>query len=144
MTDAATETVTQPDNAPNPSAIPPDIEADLIITEQAFGTEELSSYGTILKSLAPVPQVVLNTLDAGTIELRDEDYVFMACPIGEVTCHLRLEDNMARGTVVLPRRHDSGWRHAVAHGYIVELGLLGKHEHEHGHAGGAKAGEERS
>lgn len=127
--------------AARPSAIPEGIEADLIITEQAFGTEELSSYGTILGSLAPTPQVVLNTLDAGAIELRDEDYVFMACPIGEVNCHLRLEDNMARGTVVLPRRPDSGWRNAVAHGYTVELKLLGRREESHA---GRKAGEEGS
>lgn len=123
--------------AARPSAVPPEAhaQADLIITEQAFGTEELSSYGRILRSLAPSPQVVLNTLDAGAIELREEDQVLMACPVGQVDCHLRMEDNMARSTVVLPRRPDSGWRHAVAHGYIVELGLLRKGGRTPGHGG---------
>ncbi|WP_243361421.1 NADH-quinone oxidoreductase subunit NuoG [Fundidesulfovibrio terrae] len=122
-----------PDVAPGasldarPSPIPPDLAADLIITEQAFGTEELSSYGTILKSLAPTPQVVLHTLDANTIELREEDFVLLSCGTGPVNCYLRMVDNMARSTVVLPRRHDSGWRHAVASGYTVQLELLRKH-----------------
>jgi len=126
--------------AARPSAIPPEAytQADLIITEQAFGTEELSSYGSILKSLAPSPQVVLNTLDAGSIELREEDQVLMACPIGQVDCFLRMADNMARSTVVLPRRADSGWRHAVAHGYIVELALLKKGEETPGHGHGGE------
>jgi NADH-quinone oxidoreductase subunit G len=110
-----------------PSAVPPGLTADLIITEQAFGTEELSSYGTILKSLAPAPQVVLHTLDAHTIELREEDFVLLSCGAGPVNCYLRMVDNMARETVVLPRRHDSGWRHAVATGYTVQLDLLRKH-----------------
>jgi NADH-quinone oxidoreductase subunit G len=107
-----------------PSAVPPDMGADLIITEQAFGTEELSSYGTILKSLSPLPQVVLHTLDASTIELRDEEYVHMACGTGEVQCYARMVDNMARSTVVLPRRPDSGWQYATADGYVVELSIL--------------------
>ena len=119
-----------PDKAPGasfaarPSPVPQDLGADLIITEQAFGTEELSSYGSILKSLAPSPQVVLHTLDASTIELREEDFVLLSCGTGPVNCYLRMVDNMARATVVLPRRPDSGWRHAVASGYTVQLDLL--------------------
>ena len=124
------QTLALPETAPGarldarPSAVPPDLGADLIITEQAFGTEELSSYGSILKSLSPLPQVVLHTLDASTIELREEESVHMACPIGEVHCFVRTVDNMARSTVVLPRRPDSGWQYATANGYVVELSIL--------------------
>ena len=109
-----------------PSSVPPDMGADLVITEQAFGTEELSSYGSILMSLSPQPQVVLNTLDAHTIELREEDFVHLACGTGTVQCYVRMMDNMARSTVVLPRRPDSGWQNATASGYTVELKLLRK------------------
>lgn len=116
-----------PGLAARPSAPAPDSGADLIITEQAFGTEELSSYGTILKSLAPTPQVVLHSLDATTIALREGDYVHMACEIGAVQCSVRMVENMARSTVVLPRRDDSGWQYATANGYTVELSLLHKH-----------------
>ena len=115
-----------------PSPVPPDLGADLIITEQAFGTEELSSYGTILKSLAPLPQMVLHTNDASTIALRDQDSVLLSCGSGPASCYLRLVDNMARATVVLPRRPDSGWRHAVAHGYTIELALLSKQPEKSG------------
>jgi NADH-quinone oxidoreductase subunit G len=112
--------------AARPSTSPPADHADIIVTEQAFGTEELSSYGSILKSLAPSPQVVINARDAGAIKLRDEDFVNWTCPMGQVSCYSRLVDNMARSTVVLPRRPDSGWRHAVADGFTVELKLLSK------------------
>ena len=112
--------------AARPSSVPPDLGADLVITEQAFGTEELSSYGSILKSLSPEPQVVLNTLDAHTIELREEDFVHLACGTGTVQCYVRMMDNMARSTVVLPRRPDSGWQNATTNGYTVELKLLRK------------------
>jgi NADH-quinone oxidoreductase subunit G len=129
-----------PDTAPGatlearPSSVPPDLGADLIITEQAFGTEELSSYGSILKSLAPSPQMVLHTKDASTIALRDEDSVLLSCGPGPASCYLRMVDNMARDTVVLPRRPDSGWRHAVANGYTIELALLGKQAEKSGEA----------
>jgi len=129
-----------PDTAPGatldarPSPVPPDLGADLIITEQAFGTEELSSYGGILKSLAPSPQMVLHTKDASTIALRDEDSVLLSCGSGPASCYLRMVDNMARDTVVLPRRPDSGWRHAVANGYTIELALLGKQAEKSGEA----------
>jgi NADH-quinone oxidoreductase subunit G len=129
-----------PDAAPGatlgarPSPVPPDLGADLIITEQAFGTEELSSYGTILKSLAPSPQMVLHTKDASTIALRDEDAVLLSCGSGPASCYLRMVDNMARETVVLPRRPDSGWRHAVANGYTIELALLSKQADKSGEA----------
>ena len=113
--------------AARPSPTVHDNGPDLIITEQAFGTEELSSYGTILKSLAPTPQVVLHSQDAATIELREGDYVHMACGLDSVKCSVRMEDNMARSTVVLPRRDDSGWQYATAHGHTVELSLLHKH-----------------
>lgn len=129
-----------PDTAPGasldarPASVPPDLGADLIITEQAFGTEELSSYGSILKSLAPLPQMVLHTKDASIIALRDEDSVLLSCGSGPASCYLRMVDNMARATVVLPRRPDSGWRHAVANGYTIELALLRRQPDKSGEA----------
>ena len=112
--------------AARPSAPGPDKGADLIITEQAFGTEELSSYGTILKSLAPSPQIILHPLDADAIKLRDEDSVHLSCPVSQASHYVRLEEDMARATVVMPRRSDSGWRYTVAHQGTVELAILAK------------------
>ncbi|GFK92449.1 NADH-quinone oxidoreductase subunit G [Fundidesulfovibrio magnetotacticus] len=112
--------------AARPSPVPENLAVDLLITEQAFGTEELSSYGSILKALAPHPQVVLHEEDAATIELRQDEQVHLACAIGDAHCFVRMAANMARSTVVVPRRPDSGWQSAVARGYIVELSHLEK------------------
>ena len=138
--DAVADDVTvdvAPDIAAVAGSATPAAGADLILTETAFGTEELSSYGSILKSLSPEPEIILHALDAQAIEIRDEDYVHMACAEGRVGCFVRTADNMARGTVILPRRADIGWQRATAGGTVVEFSSLSPQK-QTPHAPGAK------
>jgi hypothetical protein len=91
----------------------------------AFGTEELSSYGAIWKSLAPYPEVVLHTLDARIIQLEDEQRVHIACgPDASAACFVRTADNMAQGAAILPRRPDIAWQRVTIRGRAVDISAL--------------------
>jgi len=101
--------------AARPGVLPAIGGVDLILTEMAFGTEELSCYGSIWKSVAPDPEVLLNTLDAESIKVSDEQHIHITCGADDsLGCFVRTAQNMARGAAILPRRPDIAWQRVTA------------------------------
>lgn len=83
---------------------------ELILTEAVFGTEELSSYAAPIQQAAPEPFIRLQAEDAAALGLRDSDTAILHLDRGKMKIGVRVSDDMARGTVVLPRHHRLAWQ----------------------------------
>lgn len=83
---------------------------ELILTEAVFGTEELSSYAAPIQQAAPEPFICLQAEDAAALGLRDSDTAILHLDRGKMKIGVRVSDDMARGTVVLPRHHRLAWQ----------------------------------
>jgi len=87
-----------------------DDRLELIAVEWIFGTEELSSYSACLTDLAGSPGIFMCRTDAQKLNLAAGDMVSLELDSGTLEANLRIVDNMAAGTLVMPRHKDLDWQ----------------------------------
>jgi NADH-quinone oxidoreductase subunit G len=83
---------------------------ELIAVERTFGTEELSSYSECLADLEEGPSIFICRTDAEKLNLAEGDMVSLELDSGKLEVNLRTAENMAAGTLVIPRHKDLGWQ----------------------------------
>jgi NADH-quinone oxidoreductase subunit G len=87
-----------------------DDDLELIAVERTFGTEELSAYSACLTDLEEGPGIFICQTDAQKLNLIEGDRVSLELDGGKLEANLRIADNMAAGTLVIPRHKDLDWQ----------------------------------
>ena len=95
--------------APAQSERSPD-ELDLLLVDWTFGTEELSVYSETIRKVEREPFLMIHAADADHAGLSDGESVSIELNGGALQVDLRVSQNMARGTAVLPRHHRLEWQ----------------------------------
>ena len=85
-------------------------QLELLLTEQTFGTEELSGHSPIIQKVEREPHLMLHPDTAAELGLNPGDRVAVHLPGGEVTVSLATADHMARRVAVLPRHRCLAWQ----------------------------------
>jgi NADH-quinone oxidoreductase subunit G len=83
---------------------------ELIPAERTFGTEELSAHSACLNHLAGRPFILMHSSDAQKLRLSDGERLSIALHGGALEALLRTADNMAPGTLIIPRHKDLDWQ----------------------------------
>lgn len=83
---------------------------ELIPVEWTFGTEELSAHCECLRDLAGKPCIFMRRSDAEDLNLTDGDQLSIELDRGIIEAKLRAENDMASGTLVIPRHKDLDWQ----------------------------------
>jgi NADH-quinone oxidoreductase subunit G len=83
---------------------------ELIPVEWTFGTEELSAHSACLKDLGGIPGIFMNRNDAQKLNLTNGDRLSIELDSGAIEAKLQAEDDMAAGTLVIPRHKDLDWQ----------------------------------
>jgi NADH-quinone oxidoreductase subunit G len=87
-----------------------DDRLELITVERAFGTEELSCCSACLADLVESPCILMCRTDARELSLAAGDKVSLELDGGTLDANLQIADNMAAGTLVIPRHKALGWQ----------------------------------
>ncbi len=87
-----------------------DERLELIAVERTFGTEELSSYSECLTDLEGRPGIFMCRTDAEKLNLMAGDTVSIELDGGTLEANLRVADNMAAGTLIIPRHKNLDWQ----------------------------------
>lgn len=82
----------------------------LLLTEQTFGTEELSADSPPLKPLVPAPQAFLHSADAIRLGLTNGGDMIIQTSQGLIQVQLSVQDQMAAGVLILPRYRQLAWQ----------------------------------
>ncbi len=87
---------------------------ELITVDWTFGTEELSARSPYLGQVEKEPCVLMQSADAARLGLADGDNIVVRSDAGEINVPVAVKDNMASGTLVLPRHRRLVWQYAGA------------------------------
>ena len=87
-----------------------DDRLELIAVDWIFGTEELSSYSECLTDLEGSPGIFMCRTDAEKLNLTGGDRVAIELDRGTLEAKLRVKDNMAAGTLIIPRSKNLDWQ----------------------------------
>ena len=87
-----------------------DDRLELIDVEWIFGTEELSSYSKCLTELEGSPGIFICRSDAENLNLTDGDSVTIELESGTLAANIRVKENMAAGTLGIPRHKNLDWQ----------------------------------
>ena len=83
---------------------------ELLLTQQTFGTEELSAYAHPARMGEKAPKLMMHPEDARRLNLADQDRMGLSLDRGEVIGELKITSNMARGVMILPRQRGLHWQ----------------------------------
>jgi len=82
----------------------------LLAVDWTFGTEELCRYSPCLQEREEDPCLLVQIDDAAMLELADGDTAVIETDSGSVRLPVKVMENMAVGTVVLPRHRRIDWQ----------------------------------
>jgi NADH-quinone oxidoreductase subunit G len=101
-----------------PGAPHSDVQSDggleLITVDWTFGTEELSVRSPHLRQAEKEPCLLLSEKDADRLGISHGDRVAIRSDAGTIEVHAAPAENMAPGTLVLPRHHGLEWQQLKA------------------------------
>lgn len=100
--------VGSPVNAPAPGCLVP------LLVDWTFGTEELSSYSTVLEPAEQAPHLTVHEEDAAAAEIADGDHAPIALANTTIRLPVRVCSNMTRGILIVPRHRRVPWREIVS------------------------------
>ena len=83
---------------------------EFILSDQTFGTEELSCYSRWTRQAEPAPCFLMHPNDANRLGLSDGDRIAIGLRGDEVTMDVHIHRNMATGVVITPRHHRVAWQ----------------------------------
>jgi NADH-quinone oxidoreductase subunit G len=97
-------------NQPNKGGSDADDRLELIAVDWLFGTEELSSYSECLTDLEGSPGIFMCRTDAQKLNLTAGDRLAIELGRGTLEANLRVKENMAAGTLIIPRHKNLDWQ----------------------------------
>jgi NADH-quinone oxidoreductase subunit G len=83
---------------------------ELLLVDWTFGTEELSGYSKYIQQAENSPCLLMSTKDAERLNLNDKEWVVLSLHGGPLEVNLSVRENMAQGTLVLPRHRQLDWQ----------------------------------
>jgi NADH-quinone oxidoreductase subunit G len=87
-----------------------DDDFELLLVDRTFGTEELSSLSPCLRELEREPCLGMHADQAETMGLEDGDLLEIDTKTGSLRVELCRADNIAPGTLILPRHRALAWQ----------------------------------
>jgi NADH-quinone oxidoreductase subunit G len=87
-----------------------DGELELLLTDWAFGTEELSAYSEYIRQVEKEPCLLMHPRDASRAGLKDKERITLHLDRGPVEVELRVADHVAPGVIVLPKHRRLRWQ----------------------------------
>ncbi|MFA5111504.1 MAG: molybdopterin dinucleotide binding domain-containing protein, partial [Desulfobaccales bacterium] len=95
---------------PQPPEEPPAAEAELLLVDWTFGTEELAAYSPLIRAVEAEPVLCMHPEDAARSGLAAGDRAAIHLPRGSLGVTVKLAPAMAPGVVALPRHRRLDWR----------------------------------
>jgi NADH-quinone oxidoreductase subunit G len=83
---------------------------ELLFVDWTFGTEELSGYSPHIQQVEKAPCLFMHPKDAMKAGLKDKDRVTLQLDGGPLEIEVWIAENMASGTMVLPRHRQIQWQ----------------------------------
>jgi NADH-quinone oxidoreductase subunit G len=83
---------------------------ELLLVDWTFGTEELSGYSKYIQQVEKSPCLLVSKKDAERLNLNDKEKVVLSLHRGPLEVKLSVRENMAQGTMVLPRHRQLQWQ----------------------------------
>jgi anaerobic selenocysteine-containing dehydrogenase len=83
---------------------------ELMLVDQMFGTEELSSYSQFAREAEKPPRLIMNTSDAERLGLTQGNRVSLQVKGVNIEAGLQCAETMAAGVMVLPRHGGIPWQ----------------------------------
>lgn len=129
-----------PASLPPPAEVPRPGMVEILATQRLFGTEELAGYGTLAQDPQPLPEIYLHVDHAAELGAEDGDVVLVPFHTGLLRGVLRPRTDMARQTLVVPRRPGTGssgngaWLWPGAEPQLLALRRIWKEPRHHGPA----------
>jgi NADH-quinone oxidoreductase subunit G len=93
-----------------PEAPPPEDVLELLLVDETYGTEELSSYSSFTRQVEELPRLLISSHDLCRLGLCTGGKVDLQLPGGTITVELKAEENQAPGVLVLPRHRALAWQ----------------------------------
>jgi NADH-quinone oxidoreductase subunit G len=123
--------IPHPDLPPEPDGAAAEDGITLILTDQTFGTEELSRFSPCLRELESAPFAVMHVSDSAEIGISDGDMLAIKSASkegarGSVSLVLRTASNMAKGVLVVPKHRKIAWQRLGRNGDVIDKKRLSK------------------
>jgi predicted molibdopterin-dependent oxidoreductase YjgC len=83
---------------------------ELLLADQTFGTEELSTYSPVIQQAEKTPCLFMHPKDAAKAGLNNKDRVTLHLEGGPLEIEVSVAENMAPGVMVLPRHRQIHWQ----------------------------------
>jgi NADH-quinone oxidoreductase subunit G len=83
---------------------------ELLLVDWTFGTEELSGYSPYIQQVEKAPYLCMHPKDAMRAGLKDKDRVTLHLDGGPLEIDMSTRENMAQGTLILPRHRKLLWQ----------------------------------
>jgi len=96
-------------------------ELELLLVEWTFGTEELACYSPLLREVENEPVLCMHEDDAAAASVADGDWVRIHPGEGSLDLPVRISDNAAKGTVVLPKHRRIVWQRIKEHPVFISI-----------------------
>jgi NADH-quinone oxidoreductase subunit G len=103
-------------------------DLELITVELTFGTEELSIHSPYLRQMEKAPCLFLSIKDADRLGISHGDSIAVRSDAGTIDVHAAVVENMADGTLVLPRHHRLDWQYLKALNITLSIDQIYKME----------------
>lgn len=81
-----------------------------LVVDRTFGSEELSTYSTVLDPAVEPPFLTVHADDAGRAGLSDGDHVRVTLSESVLELPLRTSVSMTKGIVIIPRQSEIPWQ----------------------------------
>jgi len=98
----------------------------VIAVDRTFGTEVLSSRSPWLSTEETAPTVWMHPEEAGRVPLSDGDLLEIDAGGGSLVLPVKIVENMARRTLVIPRHRDAAWQRLGATRLRIERDCIRK------------------
>lgn len=99
---------------------------DLLVVDWTFGTEELSRYSSIINKVESEPTLSMHVTDAQKMGLSDGDSILLELGEGSIRVDVKVCENMAAGTLVLPRHRRLNWQKPGGFPARIALGSISR------------------
>ncbi len=85
-------------------------DMEVLLVDWTFGTEELAGYSPFIREVENDPCALMHPDDASRLGLKTKDRVVILLDGGPLETELRLAENMAAGSIVIPRHRQLFWQ----------------------------------
>lgn len=101
-------------------------QLELLVVDWTFGTEELSNFSNPIQQVEREPVLLIHAKDASKAGLRDGEKANLRLEKGLLEVKVSICENMAPGSIVLPRHHQLQWQKLGTVPAVVSIGEIRK------------------